>query len=217
MKAASNAADHELPTMEYSIDPLYEEIPFDKMAASVDAKGMEAETSSAKYENPYTFAPLGANVEHNGTSPIVHDSDGNINDEDGSIDEEDMYIDGILPDTVHVTSNGRQVFYNTSPAKGDLPTYATPTEFPYDVPKGAKVAPQKEVAANDSPAKRDQPTYATPTEFPYSVPKNNTAAPKEVVAEELGVQLLDTVSSEYEVMHTSDTLVAGSSGPAMES
>ena len=183
VKAIAAVNSDEMPNVEYTVDPLYEEIPFDKMAASDDEKGLEAEAASIKYENPYTFGPHGANAEHSGASPIVHDSEGCIKDEDGSICEEDMYVDGIAPDTVHVSPNGRQVYYNTSPAKGDQPLYDTPTG----------------------------------TEFPYDVPKSNKEAPKEAVVGELGVHPPETVSSEYEIMHTSDTLVAGSSGPGMES
>ena len=177
VKAIGASNPYEMPNVEYTVEPLYEEIPFDKMAASGDENSMEAET----YKNPHTFDPHGANAEHSGASPIVHDSERCIKDEDGNIGEEYMYVH-IPPDTVHVSFNGRQVFYNTSPAKGDQPIYDTPTG----------------------------------TELPYDVPKSYTEAPEEGVVGELGVHPLETVSSEYEIMHTLDTLVAGSSGPGME-
>ena len=59
---------------------------------------------------------------------------------------------------------------------------------------------------NTSPTKKDDTALETPTDVPYDVPKSNEKAPQALVATELGVQLLQTVDSEYEVMHTPGTL-----------
>lgn len=59
---------------------------------------------------------------------------------------------------------------------------------------------------NASPTKKDETALATPTDVPYDVPKSNEKAPQALVAAKLGVQLLPTVDSEYEVMHAPGTL-----------